>query len=81
MGNHLFNFCINIIILKNLENILKLNNELVSIENEGNIYFYVKDLLGVIHKIVDVNGNTIVQYLYDGWRKLINSYTGSVNAL
>ena len=32
----------------------------------NNIYFYVKDLLGVIHKIVDVNGNTVVQYLYDG---------------
>ena len=99
MGNHLFNFCINIIILKNLENILKLNNEsntysligqlfyhydlnneLVSVENEGNIYFYVKDLLGVIHKIVDVNGNTIVQYLYDGSGKLINSYYGSVGA-
>ena len=57
-----------------------LNNELVSVENEGNIYFYVKDLLGVIHKIVDVNGNTVVQYLYDGWGKLINSYYGSVNA-
>ena len=57
-----------------------LNNELVSVENEGNIYFYVKDLLGVIHKIVDVNGNTVVQYIYDSWGKLINSYYGSVGA-
>ena len=29
---------------------------------------------------VDVNGNTVVQYIYDGWGKLINSYTGSVGA-
>lgn len=57
-----------------------LHNELVSVEHDGNIYFYVKDLLGVIHKIVDVNGNTVVQYLYNEWGKLVNSYNGSVNA-
>ena len=57
-----------------------LHNELVSVEHDGNIYFYVKDLLGVIHKLVDVNGNTVVQYLYDEWGKLVNSYNGSVNA-
>ena len=56
------------------------HNELVSVEHDGNIYFYVKDLLGVIHKLVDVNGNTVVQYLYDEWGKLVNSYNGSVNA-
>jgi hypothetical protein len=26
-----------------------------SLDLNGNIYFYVKDLLGVIHKLVDVN--------------------------
>ena len=57
-----------------------LHNELVSVEHDGNIYFYVKDLLGVIHKLVDVNGNIVVQYLYDEWGKLVNSYNGSVNA-
>ena len=40
-----------------------LHNELVSVEHDGNIYFYVKDLLGVIHKIVGVNGNIVVHFL------------------
>ena len=38
--------------------------ELLSVELNGNIYFYIKDALGIIQKLVDENGNTIVSYGY-----------------
>ena len=44
--------------------------ELLSVELNGNIYFYIKDALGIIQKLVDENGNTVVSYTYDGWGKV-----------
>lgn len=38
--------------------------ELLSVELNGNIYFYIKDALGIIQKLVDENGNTVVSYRY-----------------
>ena len=43
--------------------------ELLSVELNGNIYFYIKDALGIIQKLVDENGNTVVSYLYTGGGK------------
>ena len=44
--------------------------ELLSVELNGNIYFYIKDALGIIQKLVDENGNIVVSYTYDGWGKV-----------
>ena len=38
--------------------------ELLCVELNGNIYFYFKDTLGIILKLVDENGNTVVSYGY-----------------
>ena len=42
-------------------------NQLVGFEHQQNNYFYVRDLLGIIRNIIDVNGNIVVTYKYDGW--------------
>ena len=34
---------------------------------QGNTYFYQKDIFNNITKILDTNGNIIVQYVYDAW--------------
>ena len=34
---------------------------------QGNTYFYQKDIFNNITKILDANGNIIVQYVYDAW--------------
>ena len=52
-----------------------INGELVSLEYNNQVYFYVRDALGVIHSIIDKNGNVMVSYEYDEWGKVL-----SVNA-
>ena len=42
-------------------------NQLVGFEYQQNKYFYVRDLLGIIRNIIDVNGNIVVTYKYDAW--------------
>ena len=56
-----------------------INNELVSVEYQNQIYFYIKDMFGVIHSIVDRNGNVMVSYEYDEWGKLINLIASTPN--
>ena len=36
---------------------------------QGNTYFYQKDIFNNIAKILDANGNIIVQYVYNAWGK------------
>ena len=43
---------------------------LLSVELDGNVYFYIKDALGIIQKLVDENGNVVVSYTYDAWGKV-----------
>ena len=43
---------------------------LLSIELDGDVYFYIKDALGVIQKLVDESGNVVVSYTYDAWGKV-----------
>lgn len=42
-------------------------NQLVGFEHQQSKYFYVRDLLGVIRNIIDINGNIVVTYKYDAW--------------
>ncbi|MCQ3035439.1 MAG: hypothetical protein MJ248_04435 [Bacilli bacterium] len=44
----------------------------------NNQYFYIKNLLGIIYKIIDINGNEVVNYEYDPYGKLISA-TGSLS--
>lgn len=64
--------------------------ELIGFEYQDNSYFYVRDLLGIIREIVDINGNVVVKYRYDAWgnHKVLNpneteninsSFIGNIN--
>ena len=44
-----------------------MNGELISVEYNDNIYFYIKDILGNIIKIIDKNNRDIVLYKYNSW--------------
>ena len=44
---------------------------------DGNTYFYVRNAQGDIIKIVDANGNVVVEYAYDAWGKSMG-VTGSM---
>ena len=43
------------------------NGQLISVEYNDNIYFYIKDILGNIIKIIDKNNRDIVKYKYNSW--------------
>ena len=45
-------------------------NELISVEQGGKLYFYIKDITGNIIKLVDEGGNDIVKYEYDEYGKV-----------
>ena len=40
-------------------------------------YYYLRNAQGDIVKLIDSNGNTVVEYTYDSWGKLIAT-TGSL---
>ncbi len=42
-------------------------------------YFYIKNLQGDITKIVDSNGNVMVEYLYDAWGNILEEQYESSN--
>lgn len=42
-------------------------NQLVGFEHQHSKYFYVRDLLGIIRNVIDINGNIVVTYNYDAW--------------
>lgn len=35
-------------------------------------YYYLRNAQGDIVKLIDSNGNTVVEYLYDSWGKLLS---------
>lgn len=47
-----------------------INGELVSVEYGGNVYYYVRDVLGNINHIIDSNRNIVVSYEYNEWGKV-----------
>ncbi len=53
------------------------DNSPIYMEYKGVIYYYEKNLQGDIVAILDANGNTVVEYTYDIWGKLV-SITGAL---
>ena len=53
------------------------NANLVSIIIGGKNYFYVRNLQNDIIALIDEDGNTVVNYTYDSWGKIL-SITGSL---
>ena len=49
----------------------------VSVNFNGTEYYYLRNAQGDIVKMIDSSGNTVVEYLYDSWGKLIAT-TGSL---
>ncbi len=45
---------------------------LVGFEYQKKIYYYIRDLLGIITEIVDENKLIMVSYKYDAWGRLLN---------
>ena len=45
---------------------------LVGFEHLSKVYYYVRNLLGIITEIVDENGYVMVSYKYDAWGKLLD---------
>jgi len=45
---------------------------LVGFEHLSKVYYYVRDLLGIITEIVDENGAVMVSYTYDAWDKVLD---------
>ncbi len=45
---------------------------LVGFEHLSKVYYYVRDLLGIITEVVDENGSVMVSYKYDAWGKSID---------
>ncbi|MFA7179335.1 MAG: RHS repeat-associated core domain-containing protein [Dehalococcoidales bacterium] len=48
------------------------DGSLISFNYDGNEYFYVKDLLGNIIRIIDTNGATLVEYQYDAYGNILH---------
>lgn len=45
---------------------------LVGFEHLSKVYYYVRDLHGIITEVVDENGSVMVSYKYDAWGKIID---------
>ncbi|MBQ7788660.1 MAG: RHS repeat-associated core domain-containing protein [Clostridia bacterium] len=43
------------------------NNSVIGIKYNGTHYFYQKDLLNNVVKLLDTNGSCVVKYVYDAW--------------
>ncbi|MDL2292912.1 hypothetical protein LJC17_04940 [Acholeplasma sp. OttesenSCG-928-E16] len=44
-------------------------NMLVGLHMDGNEYFFIRDILGNINKIIDISGKTMVKYRYSAYGK------------
>ena len=53
------------------------SGSVVSVNWNGDEYFYLRNAQGDIVKIIDASGNTVVEYTYDTWGKKVN-VTGSL---
>ena len=49
---------------------------IAGLEYNGTTYYFQKNLQGDIVKICNISGNTVVEYTYDAWGKVL-SITGS----
>ncbi len=53
------------------------NGSVMSVAYNGTYYYYLRNAQGDIVKLIDKNGQTVVEYTYDTWGKVI-SVTGSL---
>ncbi len=53
------------------------NGSVISVAYNGTYYYYLRNAQGDIVKLIDKNGQTVVEYTYDTWGKVI-SVTGSL---
>ena len=51
---------------------------MVGLEINGIPYYYVRNLQGDVTKVIDGNGNVVVQYVYDSWGKVKNNKWHSI---
>ena len=56
---------------------------LLSMNYNGNEYFYITNMQGDIIELVDISGNTVVEYKYDAWGNIVyqtpNQSLGDIN--
>ena len=48
------------------------SGHVVSVNYNGTEYYYVRNAQNDVVKLIDNNGNTVVEYLYDTWGKLLS---------
>ena len=56
---------------RDIEVLYDIKGEIVGLKNEEGYYYYRKDALGNIERIIDSTGKTIVKYEYSVWGELI----------
>ncbi len=54
------------------------DSTLLSMNYNGNEYFYITNMQGDIIELVDINGNSVVKYKYDAWGNIISQTGGSL---
>ena len=54
---------------------------LVGFEHNKENYFYSRDLTGIIHTIIDKNGDVMVEYVYDAWGNWLNKDTAAKTSI
>ena len=52
--------------------------QVIGLSYNNKQYFYLRDILGNINKIIDKNGNVMVSYSYDGYGNPISTAEGSI---
>ena len=57
------------------------NDNVLGFEYKNENYFYIKDCVDCIRKIIDFNGNTLVDYTYDPWGNILSIEDTSENQL
>jgi RHS repeat-associated protein len=53
------------------------DGSLLSMNYNGNEYFFITNLLGDVIELIDINGNSVAKYKYDSWGNIIYQ-TGSM---
>ena len=55
------------------------DGSLISMNYNGNEYFYITNYQGDVIEIVDINGVTVVKYKYDAWGNTVYKYDSGLN--
>ena len=49
------------------------NGKVVAVNYNGNYYYYLRNAQSDIVKLIDKTGETVVEYRYDSWGKLLST--------